>query len=258
MNRPSPDLNTLVRTCVTHVANLLFPPSCVACDAIGQPLCDRCAQRFLPPPVEQCATCGRLQVAAVARCSQCLRPDHFAFDFARAAVLHQPPATEAVYALKYRNRPELAPSLARYLTAAFWQADWAPYSADIDLVIPVPMHAERRHTRGYNQAELLAEAFCRQTGKQHAPAALSRIEATRSQVGLSADQRRSNVQHAFRATADVQGRTILLIDDVYTTGATLDGCARALKKCGAHQVLALTLALPQLHLGPIDKQGHPH
>jgi ComF family protein len=108
----------------------------------------------------------------------------------------------------------------------------------------VPLHAERLRERGYNQAELLARAFCRQVGLPLRPRWLQRQRLTHSQVGLSAQERQANVAEAFSASAAVRGKSILVIDDVYTTGATLNACATAALAAGAANVVALALAIP--------------
>jgi ComF family protein len=134
--------------------------------------------------------------------------------------------------------------MARYLVAAFALPPWPALRHTIDAVTPVPLHDERRTERNYNQAELLARAFCEQTGLQLQIDWLERQRFTRSQVGLSAQGRRMNVADAFTAQEHVRGTSILLIDDVYTTGATLHACALALRQRGADRIYALALAMP--------------
>ncbi len=175
----------------------------------------------------------------------------------RIAALHHTPLRESIHALKYENRRELADPLARYLVAAFIEP--APVSAGItskgemasrigplDGVLPVPLHQERLVERGYNQSELLAQAFCVRLQLPLRTAWLTRQRATHSQVGLNAVARRTNVDDAFLANSAVQGKRLLLIDDVYTTGATMQACATALAQAGAAAVYGLALACPQL------------
>ncbi|MDI9549107.1 MAG: ComF family protein [Chloroflexota bacterium] len=223
--------------------DLLFPPRCAGCDAPGQPFCDRCAQLVAPLPAQICAVCGRPHATAVALCSQC-RHGRSHLRLSRAAALHAHPLREAIHALKYETRPELAGPLARYLVAVFQAPPWDALPAPIDAVVPVPLHIQRREERGYNQSELLAAGLCRATGLALEPAWLERIQATRQQVGLSAAERRQNVAGAFTAHSAVTGRCLLLVDDVYTTGATLEACAQAATAAGARAVYALTLAIP--------------
>lgn len=158
--------------------------------------------------------------------------------------MHSGPVREGIHHLKYNNGTEIAPLLARYLMATFQQPPWTQLHGWIDGVTPVPLHAERLRERGYNQAELLARAFCRRVGAPLRPHWLQRQRLTQSQVGLSAHERQSNMADAFSATPAVRGKAILLIDDVYTTGATLNACAMAALNAGATAVFALALAMP--------------
>jgi ComF family protein len=136
--------------------------------------------------------------------------------------------------------------LARYLVAMLMDAPWAAAYRAVDGVVPVPLYAQRQQERGYNQAELLADAFCKQAQLPLRASWLTRIRATHTQVGLSATARRANVQAAFQAEPTVQGKRLIVLDDVYTTGATLRACAQALLAAGATQVYGLALACPPL------------
>ena len=156
---------------------------------------------------------------------------------------------QGIHLLKYRDRTELAPLLTRYLIATFQREIWPVPQSAVDLVVPVPLHAQRLADRGYNQAELLADAFCRSVNLPLDAAAVIRVRQTDSQVGKNAEERRTNVADAFVARP-VQGNVCLVIDDVCTTGATLNATADALKAAGARLVLGLTLAVPTLHETP--------
>jgi len=168
--------------------------------------------------------------------------------FIRAAARYAGPLREGIHHLKYENRPQLAPLLARYLTATVAQASWRSVRTQIDGVVPVPLHRERLTERGYNQAELLAAAFCQQMRLPLYTDWIERERPTRSQVGLSAWDRQANVDNAFVAHHQVAHKVILLVDDVYTTGATLRACAAAALAVGATAVYGLALAAPvQIH-----------
>jgi ComF family protein len=155
----------------------------------------------------------------------------------RSAAFFEGPLQNALHALKYKRDVILADSLAGLLVRV-WEAHKVPGQ----VVMPVPLSAERMRERGYNQAGLLARGFADLAGLQHAPGGLRRVRHTASQVGLTAEQRRHNVRAAFEARPEaVRGRAVIIVDDVCTTGATLVACAEALLAAGAAQVWGLTL-----------------
>ena len=158
-----------------------------------------------------------------------------AYQRARAAVRYDEVARTLVHALKYQDRTDLAPAMDR------WMARTGRELLDgADMLIPVPLHWRRAWHRRYNQSGALARAIERQSGIRLRGDILQRVRATEQQVGLSRPQRASNVQGAFKVSADRQaeiaGRRAILIDDVLTSGATLDSCARALLRAKAAQV----------------------
>jgi ComF family protein len=230
--------------------SLFFPPTCVGCGRIGELFCAACAQAVEATPHPQCATCGQYQPVATAACPNCLRQGDRSLRLTRAAGLHTAPLREAIHAFKYEAQTALAPLLARYLVAVYAEPPWSTLATGsalpqaITAVVPVPLHKERLAERGYNQSELLAAHFCRVVGLPLQPAWLARVRETRQQVGLAPGERQSNVAGAFAASGDVAGQSLLLIDDVYTTGATLRACAQAARAAGAHAVYGLTLARP--------------
>lgn len=224
--------------------NLLFPATCAACGAPGSPLCDRCAQEVQPFPGPICARCGSLQPRAVALCAACAARPGRPIALMRAVTVHGPPMRGLIHALKYEQRPELGAPLARYLAAGFAAPEWQAAAHAVDAVVPVPIHAERLRERGYNQSELLARPFAAAAGLAVEPGWLARTRHTRQQVGLNAPERQANVQDAFTAAPAVRGRTLLLVDDVCTTGATMHACAAAAYAAGAQAVYALALARP--------------
>jgi ComF family protein len=156
----------------------------------------------------------------------------------RSAVFFEGPLQKAVHQFKYRRDIALADTLAELMLAAAP----APAAAG-SLVVPVPLAADRLAARGYNQSGLLAQTYAEWRGLRLAPRGALRVRATAPQVGLSARQRRENVAGAFAGEKRlVTGRTVILIDDVCTTGATLDSCAEALLAAGATAVWGVTLA----------------
>lgn len=153
--------------------------------------------------------------------------------------LFEGPVREAVHRLKYRGQRALAEPLGGLM--ADW---WERRGAEVDLIVPVPLHPKRLRERGYNQAALLAKVMARHVGRPLADdGVLVRVRHTRSQMELGEAQRRRNVIGAFRADeVGVRGRRVLLVDDVCTTGATLEACTDALRAAGAVEVRAFTLA----------------
>lgn len=244
-----------IRAWAAAGADLLFPPTCVTCGRAGHRICPRCAQLVQPTPHAICWRCGRSQPRQTDCCDLCKNGTAFPLQRARAAALHVSPLREWIHLLKYEGRRDLAPLLARYLIAALDRPDWRELLPRLDAVTPVPLHPQRLRERGYNQAELLAQEVCERRRLPLRVDLVQRSKLTRSQVGLSRVERRENVKDAFTASPACQGLHILLIDDVYTTGATLCACASALLRAGAAAVYALTLAIPE-RAGADDLSGN--
>jgi ComF family protein len=201
---------------------------------------DRLLSLLLAPP---CAVCGRVltQPLAGAVCEDCwtsidAHTSHFflrAVSEARAIGAYEATLRDVIHALKYDGRRSIAPRLSALM---------AEHGADVlrgaDIVVPVPLHASRRRQRGFNQAEDLARGLGLPVLN-----ALRRVRATQPQVELPAEARKENVKHAFALRRpSIQGTIVVLVDDVATTGATLDACAKVLTKAGARDVRALTAA----------------
>jgi ComF family protein len=211
-------------------------------DAPGQ-LCGACWSEvdFLTAPF--CARCGLpfdYDLGADVLCAGCLAAPP-AFDQARAAMRYGPVARRLVVGLKHADRTHLAPPLAAWMGRA-----GEALLRDADLLIPVPLHRRRLLSRRFNQSLLLARSLGKESGLPVVADAMLRRRATPPQAGLSRNQRRRNVAAAFAVRparkALIEGRRVLLIDDVLTTGATATACARTLKRAGAGHVAVLTLA----------------
>jgi ComF family protein len=236
----------LVRNVVTEATDLVLPPACPVCRVrLGSPggLCTDCWSkvRFLERPwCERLGTPlpvdlgpGILSAAAIAN------PP--AFDRARSAVSYEGPVPDLVQALKYADRTDLAPMLGAWMARAAHEL-----AADADLLLPVPLHWTRLARRRFNQAILLSQVVGRITGLPVRTDILLRARRTPPQVGLGRDDRAANMRGAFAVSphrkADIAGRRLILVDDVLTTGATLEAAARTLLKAGAGAVDVLTLA----------------
>ncbi len=157
-----------------------------------------------------------------------------AYQRARAAVRYNDVAKVLVHALKYQDRTDLAPAMGRWMARA-----GSELLDGADVLIPVPLHWRRGWSRRYNQSGVLARVIARQSGIPVAPDALRRTRPTRQQVGLSRNDRARNVAER---TSQIQGRRVILIDDVLTSGATVDACARVLLRAKAAQVDVLVFA----------------
>jgi ComF family protein len=155
------------------------------------------------------------------------------------------PVQNAMHRLKYRRDIGLGEALANQITGFFVDLTWP-----VEMVIPIPLGKQRLNERGYNQVAMVAMPLSNQLGLEYQPKVLVRARETRSQVGLSAVERQKNVQSAFLADGKkVNGKIILLIDDVSTTGATLSSAAEALYSSGAQDVYAFTIARALPHHG---------
>lgn len=226
--------------------DLLFPPQCLSCDTLVPThgtLCLACWNniRFITDP--HCACCGHPFDYALgddALCGECMR-EMPAFARARAVFRYDDASRALVLKLKYHDQTQLAAVYDTWLVKAGREL-----ITESDAIVPVPLYYWRFVGRRYNQSALLAQTLSQKSGIRTIPDALMRTRATLSQSGLSRKQREDNVKGAFTINPKfrdaVKGKTILLIDDVMTTGVTLNECTKALVKAGAMRVNVLTLA----------------
>jgi ComF family protein len=254
----APLLLARLRHVATAGLDLLFPPLCVGCGRLGERFCSHCAQAVEAVPQPQCTHCGFVLPAVTARCVNCAGRVDDPLTFTRAAALHSSPLREAIHAFKYEAQPELAPLFARYLVAVYAEPPWSELPQPVTAVVPVPLHPQRLEERGYNQAALLAMTFGDAVGLPVQLGWLERTRETRHQVGLGPKERQANVDDAFAATRSLTGQRLLLIDDVFTTGATMRACAAAALAAGAVAVYGLTLAQPvrRAHLPISGEPSH--
>ncbi|GEP02727.1 ComF family protein [Methylobacterium oxalidis] len=248
MRAPLPRAAPALRALLRGALGLVYPPSCAACGAAtADPgaLCPACwaSLRLIEAPL--CPRYGT-PFALDLGIGPLLSPRAIAeppvFGRARAVALYDGTARDLVHRLKYEDRLDLAVPMARMMAARGREL-----LAEADCVVPVPLHRWRLFRRRFNQAALLARPVAHAASLPFEPGALKRVRATRQQVGLSRAGRAANLQGAFRVPeagrARLQGRRVLLVDDVATTGATANAAARALLRGGAASVDLLTFAL---------------
>lgn len=232
------------RSVVEPVLAAVFPTWCAACGTpldrpLRAPLCEACWR--LPSHHGPSCACGfvlpQAQQPPCGRCRRGLNP------FAAGASLgpYEAGLRALVHELKYHGRRRIAELLAERMVEE--RSVRRLFEGD-PVVVPVPLHPRRQAQRGFNQAELLARALARRAGAVLEPAALVKLRETAPQAGLSAAARRRNVTGAYfpRRRAGLEGRTVLLVDDVFTTGATARACTRALRQAGAREVRVLSVA----------------
>ncbi len=223
-----------------RLLDLVLPPGCLSCGrpvATAGALCSPCwgAIRWIERPYcERLAIPFGYEIGAGALSAEAIA-DPPPFGRMRAVCIYGAEAGAIVQGLKYNDRTDLAKPIARMMARAL-----GSLADEIDVVVPVPLHPRRLWQRRFNQSAMIGEALAAAIGRPFAPGLLARIRATRQQVGLKASERARNVEGAFRvpaaAAAAVQGRRVLLVDDVYTTGATVKAATRALKRGGAAAV----------------------
>lgn len=216
------------------LADLFYPQWCVSCNRrASDVLCRPCFESLPWTGSPTCERCGVPTAFETPACGACKNVD-FSFESARAPLRYEGVGKEIVHALKYRGYTAVVEKLAAPLLA-----EAVDNPGRFDAVVPVPLHRARLRKRGFNQAALLARGLA---GRMNSPVSdtLQVVRSTRDQVELSAAERRRNVAGAFSAGTRARGR-LLLVDDVFTTGATTSACAAALLRAGAAEVHAVTL-----------------
>ena len=227
--------HTRIRRWLSTLMDTVYPPHCVVCGRLGAWVCDGCTADIAVFRAPLCRQCGK-SIDAPGVCSECRAEESYLAGMC-AVGPHRPPLQQIIHAFKYTGVRVLSGPLGALLEDR-WRRDRLP----IDGIVPVPLHSARQRQRGYNQSILLADELGARLGLPVHPELLVRARNTRSQVGLSGGERWANVWGAFRCPTDqFPGTRLLLIDDVMTSGATLQACAHALRERGAASVWALTL-----------------
>lgn len=269
---------SLPRRLAKALKEAIFPSRCLSCGAFFVPpslagrsaapadrmkdgnlfakataavVCQECGLRFIPVFSPLCSVCGipfKSREGPDHHCQQCLQNEKF-YDSARACGIYDETLRALIHWFKYKNFPQLAGPLGKVMNWGFGRHFGGH---KIDLLIPVPLHRRRFRKRGFNQAYLLARhGLMPKNGGHHRPSdkrllhsLLLRSRATLPQTGLGRQERARNMRRAFAITEtqSIAGKNILLVDDVFTTGATVNECAKVLKQAGAMRVDVLTLA----------------
>ncbi len=233
------------------IVSVFFPAGCRICDALltnasRVPICEECLASFERVPSLLCEVCGRPLPGLTRKegepvlCPAC-RDRIYAFERARSFALYEGAVVRAILLLKFEQIEPLGAWFAERL-AELVNAEGAALAADV--VVPVPLHRQRERERGYNQAALLSKPLARKLRLPHKAVLLMRTRARPDKQVLSLEERWESVRGAFatRPGSQVDNLRVLLVDDVLTTGATLDACARALRDAGAKSVIGLTVA----------------
>ena len=222
--------------------DLLFSPRCAVCDGLltqeEKGICGKCRKLLSYVEEPRCFRCGKTVADPEEEyCGDCRKRKHF-FERGFPLLLYVPPVSDAMAAMKYRGRAEYAAFYGKMLALNFGKI-W--HGLGIEGIVPVPVHKKRLKERGYNQAELLAEAVEEETGIPLLTGCLIRGESTKAQKKLSREERFANLRSAFQPGEKAPPDVVLLVDDIYTTGATADACAEVLLRAGAKRVFLTTV-----------------
>lgn len=237
MNTLNLDLRQYLYSGFWKVLDWIYPPVCASCGEPGYRLCPDCYEKIQFLQGNKCQICGRIINETATQCVTC-QTEPPPYDGFRSLGFYEGVIRDCVHALKYENNQSLGDFFSQMLVSLISKENW-----QLDMVTPVPLSAQRYRERGYNQSSLLAKPLAARLKVKFNPFAVRRIRHTPSQVGLSAEERRQNVIGAFQAeNALVYRKSVLLVDDVMTTGATMTACAQAVRDAGARPVYCVTLA----------------
>ncbi len=239
-----------MKALLLSLVDCFFPPHCYCCrkpldDEGDRILCSRCMARLRSTVITHplCQVCGRpfsknTADSAPKTCLKC-RIQAPRFDRARAIFPYHGPAGDIVKSFKYSDQYHLGKKMVK----KSFDLSWFPSDfRDCEAITAVPLHRRKKHQRGYNQSELIAKAIARILKKDFLPKTLKRKRYTIPQASLAARQRIENVKGAFEMNTETVPQTIMLVDDVLTTGATANECAKVLKQAGCRSVYVFTLA----------------
>lgn len=224
------------------LVDYVYPPTCAACGKEGDRFCLQCQSKVIEISAPFCRKCGR-QILLDDICEDCKETPP-PYDVLRSWAEFNGPLRDALHHLKYRSDIALGDTLSRPLIRLLKEYNW-----DIEIVIPIPIGKQHHKERGYNQAALIAYPIALALGINYSDKLIKRIKETKSQVNLSSTERFKNLYSAFQGnSAKLNGKKVLLVDDVTTTGATMISCAKALVESGCERIYCLTVAkTPKYH-----------
>lgn len=228
--------------------DLIYPSNiyCISCgniidDSRPYSLCDTCVRSLKWANSRTCKCCGKLlqEIYALDLCSDCLEVEHI-FEKGYTCVEYTAAERDIIHSFKYKDKAYIGRKLAEILYDRIKIEE-----IEFDMVIPVPMYVKKQRKRGYNQAAVMAMSLAKFMEVPYEGKALVRVTETEPMSGLGALERKNNIQHAFNVEGDkieLEGKRVLLVDDIYTTGSTVDSCASVLRAAGADKVFVITFA----------------
>jgi ComF family protein len=233
--------NSSMTSLFGQLLDLIFPPCCAICKKNSRKIiCDDCLSKVVYIKTPICRVCGkpRDKYFAGDLCEDCSR-ESMPFEIARSVVLYDGAMKEAIHKFKFEGKRSLSLPLGEFLVD-YLKRGYIPVKK-IDAIIPLPLSKKRERQRGYNQSELLAREVAKHFSVDIDSSSLRKVKDITPQFELSRKDRLSNVKGAFRSSP-LKEKSILLVDDIFTTGATVREASRALKEAGAASVYVLTLA----------------
>ncbi len=234
----------MIKKFLWFLADLIYPRICPVCNNITRPfraeICPSCEKKLTKvlPPV--CQKCGKPVEDGEALCRDCARVHHI-YDRGCAVFLYDEYMSQSMYRFKYNNKREYAHYYGRMMAECLGETikQWK-----VDVIVPVPAHKKREKKRGYNQAYLLAKELSTRLDIPVRTDIVIRCDATSALKNLDAVQRQNNIKKAFKVNQNVvKSNSVLIVDDIYTTGATVDAVAGCLKGAGAAKVYFATLCI---------------
>lgn len=223
---------------VDFILDLVFPISCVICGAERTWLCPACAGAVTLRPFRSCPICLKVSTGG-AVCGKC-RTDSPINGLTAAAPYGDPAVRKLIYGLKYKRARSALPAIVSLLRRSNVSSRLPP----ADVIIPVPLHREKKHLRGFNQTELIAAEFAKDLGLPVSVGNLVRKKKTKPQAKLEGEERSKNLRDAFRIVhgEEFLGKRVILVDDVFTTGSTMREAAQVLREAGTSEVWGLAVA----------------